>query len=479
MGILQKLLGADGVNQAKVDSNGSLQVTGATDKTKLGYQSIVCEADAGNVTGTKLNRSPFVCNHNRLMVGLDTVLFDDSFQATAQNTGIWKSAATTLAFTFTAGYVNFNPTASTAAGSLLYQSYRHFTIPGNAGLLIDLTGALTAVPPTNWQMEAGWFDADVVTQPYTPTDGVYFRVNTTGVYGVTNYGGTEQVSALLFAAANIGTSNSTWHIAITEKLVEFWNGSNLLGALSAPSGVGQVCQNPSQPISIRYYNTGVTGAGMSLKMSDITVTLGDIQTAKPWAHQLCGMGLMAYQGQNGQTLGTTALYANSANPTAAVPTNTTAALGSGLGGNFWHTNTLAVNTDGIISSFQNVNGAVGVASRVLYITGVKISTAVQVVLACTGVQIFNWSLAFGHTTVSLAQTEGVAAKAPRRVPLGLQVSIGAQVAGSLLSETIIISFQSPIVVNPGEFIQTVVKNTGTVGTAGQLVHMITFDGYFE
>lgn len=60
----------------------------------------------------------------------------------------------------------------------------------------------------------------------------------------------------------------------------------------------------------------------------------------------------SYQGLSGGTMGSLASYANNANPTAAVPTNTTAALGTGLGGQFWETDTLAVNTDGIIDSYQ-------------------------------------------------------------------------------------------------------------------------------
>ena len=40
-------------------------------------------------------------------------------------------------------------------------------------------------------------------------------------------------------------------------------------------------------------------------------------------------------------------------------------------------------------------------------------------------------------------------------------------------------FLTPIVVQPGEFIQTVVRNIGVVGTSGTIAHLITFDGYWE
>jgi hypothetical protein len=55
---------------------------------------------------------------------------------------------------------------------------------------------------------------------------------------------------------------------------------------------------------------------------------------------------MSYQGQTGQTLGSTALYTNSqAAGAGAAMTNTTAALGSGLGGQFAALPTLAISTD--------------------------------------------------------------------------------------------------------------------------------------
>jgi hypothetical protein len=191
-----------------------------------------------------------------------------------------------------------------------------------------------------------------------------------------------------------------------------------------------------------------------------------------------GAGFMAYQGQTGGTMGTTALYANSANPTAATPTNTTAALGSGLGGNFWSTFNLAVNTDGIISSFQNPTGTAALPAKTLYITGVSISSYVQAALT-GGPAILQWSLAFGHTTVSLATSEAATSKAARRIGLGNQVVTAAQAVSTLVPNDIVRQFQSPIVVNPGEFIQTVYKVIGTVGTAGTIAHVITFDGYWE
>ena len=111
------------------------------------------------------------------------------------------------------------------------------------------------------------------------------------------------------------------------------------------------------------------------------------------------------------------------------------------------------------------------------ITGVRISSAVQTVLA-GGPELLQWSLAFGHTAVSLATTETVTSKAPRFIPLGFQTLAVTAAVGTVATD-IVQQFLTPIVVQPGEFIQTVVRNIGVVGTSGTIAHLVTFDGYWE
>jgi hypothetical protein len=188
--------------------------------------------------------------------------------------------------------------------------------------------------------------------------------------------------------------------------------------------------------------------------------------------------LGAYQGLSGGTMGSLALYPNSANPTAAVPTNTTAALGSGLGGQFWETATLAVNTDGIIQSYQVPVASVNLQGRRLVIRGVGLMSYIQT--AITGAPfVAQWSLAFGHTAVSLATAESATTKAARRValPQFTQAVTAAQAVSTMVAQPggAFIDFgDAPIFVNPGEFIQLVKKHIGTVATAGTIAHTVTF-----
>jgi hypothetical protein len=139
---------------------------------------------------------------------------------------------------------------------------------------------------------------------------------------------------------------------------------------------------------------------------------------------------------------------------------------------------LAVNTDGIVSSYQNPVGTAALPAKTLYITGVSISSYVQTVLV-GGPCNLQWSLAFGHTAVSLATTEAATTKAPRRIALGQQPVTAAQAVNTTVGNEIVKQFASPIVVNPGEFVQTVYKVVGTVGTSGTIAHTVTFDCYWE
>lgn len=92
----------------------------------------------------------------------------------------------------------------------------------------------------------------------------------------------------------------------------------------------------------------------------------------------------------------------------------------------------------------------------------------------------SWSIAFGGTQLnSLATAEGVAAKAARRVPLGLQTWLVGAAVGAQAND-IVMTFNSPIVVNPGEYLGAVAKFIQGTATASQVIwSVVGFDGYFE
>jgi hypothetical protein len=209
---------------------------------------------------------------------------------------------------------------------------------------------------------------------------------------------------------------------------------------------------------------------MQARFAGIEVILIDSQISPTYDLLLPIISGMGSQGTSGNTMGSTALYSNSlAAGAGAAMTNTTAALGTGLGGQFSVQPTLAVGTDGIVCSFQVPAGSINITPRRLVISGIQIQGAITTALT-GGPVVYAYSLAYGHTALSLATAETgsfvtATTKAPRRVPLGYE-TYAATAAVGVIGGGIKIAFSKDIVVNPGEFVAIVAKNFGVVTSAG-------------
>jgi len=297
--------------------------------------------------------------------------------------------------------------------------------------------------------------------------------------GVTSRAGVETQTGV-FDFTFEANHNYLLAASITEKRVRFWIDDVAMG-VAENHGAGQPFNSAALPWSVRQANVGAAGGVFQTLITDYTVSLG----GPVFADDLGTTGnrtLGSYQGLSGGTMGSLASYANNANPTAAVPTNTTAALGTGLGGQFWETDTLAVTTDGIIDSYLVPAGTTAVQGRRLRVTGVKIDSYVQTALTGGG-YVAQWSLAFGHTALSLATAETgsfvtATAKAPRRIALGVQTVASAAAALTLL-DTVQLTLKNPVYVNPGEYIAVVKKKVGTAPSAGVIGHLVSFDYSWE
>ena len=402
-------------------------------------------------------------------------MFQDQFNYMAQNTASWSLAGATMTASLATGtYLSLNSGNDvTSAHYVVFKSYRAFPLYTAGELLLDTRGYFTQPAQANNTFYMG---VGIPGTTAGPSDGVYFQLDATGALkGVVNWNGTINQSAA-FAFPSI-TIEHDWRIFIDDGVAEFWIDNVIVASVGLVAGAGSPSLASAASFFYQMTNTGTVGIAQQFHALNVQVSLLGLNTGKPWPHVKVGEGLASYQGQNGGTMGSTALYANSGAPTAALPTNTTAALGSGLGGNFYETATLAVGTDGIISSYQNPVGSVNQTPRNLIITGVRWYSMVQTVLA-GGPFVYECGLAFGHTAVSLATAEAATTKAPRRFPLGLYTLAATAAVGSP-GASFVHNFATPIMVQPGEFIQTIVRNIGTVGTAGTIAHHIGFEGYWE
>lgn len=481
-------------NRAKVE----LETNAIANATQIGGVRMFSEVDQGYVTGAPLLLSPEADADYRMRVAVDNLLETHNFCHTSQDTAKHNMLATTLVPSFTLGAFNTNPTSlTTSAAGVQLRTYATFPIVGTGTTVFESEGAFTATPTTNCIVEfgGGLLGAAVAN---SPIDGAFFRLTSAGMQGVVTYNGTETTSSV-FKAISGGvdwtyTLNKRYQfiVYIYQRNIQFWindgSGALLYANIPCPVGNPQPVASASLPFFVRQYHTAAAGAALSFALGAYSVRVGG-----PDLHNKLGENLNSfnggYQGLSGGTLGSlmsgTVTTGSVVPPTAAVPTNTTAALGTGLGGTFYETVSLAVATDGIITSFQvpalpTVTAATYGAQKRLKISGVSIGSFVQTVVA-GGPYNARYYLAFGHTAVSLQTAESATTKAPRRVMLPfVQTVTAAQAVSTAVAQNLVdYKFANPIYVNPGEFIALVTTHTGTAGTTGVVAHQVAFDYAFE
>lgn len=478
-------VGADTTTDRKLKVISENDVT--TNPDGIGGFRNFSENDQGLLTGIPRLVSPEVDIDYRLRVSQDLVLDEEVFYYTAQNTGKHNYLNTTMTNTWTAGQLTTNGTSiTTITTGTVFSTYAAFPTTGTQTLSADFEIGFSAQPQTNSFVEFGLGIPGA--QTVAPTDGVFFRLNSSGLQGIASFSGTEASTGVFPLSGGTGVWAYTnakryqYIVYIGGVYADFWvndgEGAVKLGRIPLPAAQGRMTMSAGVPLFVKHRIVGGAAGGiLQTSVGAYNVRLGGsnlTSTISTQGNRIYG----SYQGLSGGTMGSLANYANSANPTAAVPTNTTAALGTGLGGQFWETATLAVNTDGVICSYQVPTGTVLIPGRRLVIRGVGLMSYVQTVIA-GGPFVAQYSLAFGHTTVSLATAEAATTKAPRRVPLaGLtQVVTAAQAVSTIVSQpgdAFVDLGDAPIFVNPGEFVALVTKHVGTVGTSGTIAHVVTF-----
>jgi hypothetical protein len=483
--------GSSTAGKVNVDSNFNLQVRNPTTLGQEGFVGLSGINDDGTVVSGGRHNRVYVSEGNSVYAGVKNLLWDDTFNSTAQNTSKYKYANTTMTAAQTGGFLTLNSgSITTLSTSVGFQSFKNFPLFAKAELRFNVSAQIPNGAQANQTIEFGLFNATLNgAAPGAPTDGVFYRFNTAGeLRGYINYAGTETSTAAMTPPSN--AANHDWLIVIQTNAVLFYIDDILYGKITlltdAPT-LGQPISAASMPITFRVFTAGSAPAlAPILKISDVFVSGLGPDFGRPWSQQKAGFGHMAYQGQNGGTMGTTANTLNAATPAATALSNTAVGTGNpvGLGGIAHNLPTLTAGTDGIITSFQNPAGSTSITPRNLIITGVWIHSSVDVILA-GGPLVYAYSLAFGHTAVSLATAETASfatgtTKAPRRIWLGTEGCAATAAVGTLLSPAgVYRSFTSPVVVAPGEFVAVVGRNMGTVTTTGSVIHVVGFDAYFE
>lgn len=444
---------------------------------KSGYVIGVGETTNGNLLAIDaINVPQEVSDDYRLRVGIDTLISSGNFAGAIAQSSMWNTVVTTMTAVQTAGVMTLNNSGiTTLAGTALMTSRMPCGYWTGFGVTSECIVALSIAHPAGVTAEWG-FGYAVGTA--VPTDGAFFRLNATQEFrAVVSYGGTEVQSPTIDQEILGGPGQFNQFLTvINDSSVVFFINDEWVATIPRPTGAGTSLISGGGRQFFRITNTVAPAIAQKLLIGSSGFIVNDSNLNIPLPIQMGLGGKSATQTPVGVAQGNNSKWTLNTDAVTAVPTGTTAALGTGFGGVFKETNSLALNTDGIIASYQCPIDSSALPGQSLVVYGFTVSSYVQAVLTGGGYNE-EWGLAYGHTSVSLATAESASSKAPRRV-FGAARFVAAAAAVTTQLTDIKVALSSPVVVMPGEFLQVVVRKYGTVGLTGDIKHVIAIDGHF-
>ena len=482
-------------NVIEVNSDNEVKISLSKVPANIGGVRMFSENDASS----NYLKSPETSSDFRLRKGLDTILFHENFNYTAQDTWKWYYASTTMTASLPAsGFLQLGTVAGTAIShGAEVISYQNFPIVNSSPLALQCSFAqITSQILVNEIFDIGFRQLPTSSLGISATapentillDGVFLRLTSSGLEGIVRNNGLSVSTGIMKSSKDfIINKFETYTIVVDINFVEFWMNNILIGIIKVPPSMGAVFLAASTKVFIRKLCTGTTSSTNKMGISWLTVLAVDLMRNKPLSEIQCGQGLTSYNFLPGAAVTTkNGLYpATAVAPTPAALTNSTV-LAATLTGMVSINPTLATTTDGIINGYQNplYSTANTVHNGNLYITGVSFQGIV--VTALTGGPVtYNYSIAYGHTAVSLATADAASfinatTHAPKIIPIGSETYPATAAVGVLgkTSPTTVI-FDTPLCVGPGECIGLIARNRGTVTTLGAITFIFQFNGYYE
>lgn len=448
---------------------GALQVNTPTDVAAAGFAAQAAEADPGTVTGTRLIRPLEVTSDYRLRVGTDGLLFNDQFVGSALNNGNYLTFTSTMTVAVANGFLILNNASNQATTiNARVQSTRCFPVYGTFPLYAEFYFQYGSVGTTQQNTVIEFGIANATTNNTTPLDGAIFRYDVTGsLVGVLISNGVELPPVSL---GNAPAINETHHYLVTMTLegVEFWVDDVLCGTITRPAAAPAPTFASQLGILLRQYNTGAVPQPTQARFSQITLTLGDIGNARPWMDVLTGMGAGGYQTQQSNGAGgQTANFANSAAPATAGLANGTASYTT-LGGQFQFNAVAGAETDYALFGFQVPAVSSTSIGKLLRVRGIVIDTIVLGAAIATTNTTLQWGIGVDSTSASLATTDAVNAKSPRRLFLGYQTFLVGDAIGTQGRSPIYIPFNAPLDIAPGNYLIVILRVIAGTATASQV-----------
>jgi hypothetical protein len=461
-----------------LDANGNVEVNLPLVKNHSGYAVVLGENHDGAAgVSTPLRRALRVTPDGRLRVAVDQVLWEDTFNHTIVDLSAYQVNQTTATLAMTGGYMVLNSGNSVASGAVVrVQTYKNFQLSASSTLEAVFRVRFNVALQANSVVEMG---LGLAATTATPTDGVYFKVNTAGgLVGVVNINGTESTVDLDFIP--VAGENNFYRLVQDQDRVEFYINGILYGVNIISNSAASTSNSRALPLLMRCYNSAVVSTAFRMEISDVAVIGRDLMSNRGHETARAGMEQTSYNNVRGAAAGQTANYANSAAPASATLSNTAAGYTT-LGGQFQFVAVAGAETDYALFAFQVPVPAAAGANKNLVVRGVKIDTFNMGAAVATTAHLLQWSLGVGSTAVSLATVDAGTngGRAPRRIPLGVQsLPVATPIGGA--ATTIDVKFDAPLHVAAGTFCHVIVKMPVATATASQIIRgMVMINGYFE
>jgi hypothetical protein len=396
--------------------------------------------------------------------GLDTLLAHDAIEGATVNSWLWTQATTTMTIAQTTGVLTLNNAGTlTTTTDAILTTNRQFPIY-NHGVLKFAMRANAVSGPTNAFIELG-LGAPAGTTAII-NNGAFFRLNGTALKLVTSFNGTENVVA---NAATVSTTEYyLWLVYVEDDFVHFIvedsSGTPIVDAFVAyPTTVTGVAAVSHLPAFARVYNSAAVATAAKLNIGSYDTYLLDVDTSKPWSHQLASTGRSANIVPT--TFAQAAQLAVGAAPTTSTPANTTVAY-STLGGEY------SLN---VTASSENLLGVFGYqvpSPYILHVTDILLPTPFITTGLGATVNIQEWC-------VMVASSNNPSTATGQRYTLGMFSAAASAVAGTVLSGLpLSLGLGTPIVVPAGQFLLLLVKMIS--GSAvGVYRGSVLINGYYE
>lgn len=415
----------------------------------------------------------------RQEVALDTVVFYDNFNHATFNASVYQGVDTTMTRAVSGGFLNFNSGSSTTtAQGTQSKTYRTFGVYGDATTYFEHWFQLLVVPQANNVCEWGAFYCTGVA---TPTDGVFFRLNSSAALEcVLNINGSETVTTVTSATLAAATTYHTT-ISVSNDAVEFYFNEKLVATqVTRPTAAVGTSFSSYLPLTERIYNNGAVGSAQQFKLAAHMATLGSVGSNKPWNEAMSGSGLHSITTPPGVTTASqTANYVLSSGPVAV-----TLASSGGyqtLGGQWQAVMVAGAETDYAIFNYQNPAGSASIPGRNLYLNYIRIGETFNTVAAnaATPIQL-QWAAGVGSTSTAMSTADSLTAgtRSPRRLVLGGQAFATGAAIGAM-SQGFDFQFIPPAIVEPATYVQVYLRVVNGTATGNNIRGSVAITGNWE